>query len=72
MVSFKKNEQVISFTGSTAVGRHIGQVAAKSIKKVSLEVLLIMVNFYVFNYKCAFLNYKFSLVGREKRRYHFW
>ncbi|XP_046440765.1 2-aminomuconic semialdehyde dehydrogenase-like isoform X2 [Daphnia pulex] len=29
---------VISFTGSTNVGRHIGQVAAKSIKKVSLEL----------------------------------
>ena len=29
---------MISFTGSTGVGRHIGQVAAKNIKKVSLEV----------------------------------
>jgi len=29
---------VISFTGSTGVGRHIGQVAAKQIKKVSLEM----------------------------------
>ncbi|KZS20768.1 Aldehyde dehydrogenase family 8 member A1 [Daphnia magna] len=33
-----KDVNVISFTGSTNVGRHIGQVAAKSIKKVSLEL----------------------------------
>ena len=37
--------QVISFTGSTGVGRHIGQVAAKQIKKVSLEVKFIMIFF---------------------------
>jgi len=33
-----KDVNVISFTGSTGVGRHIGQVAAKQIKKVSLEM----------------------------------
>ncbi len=30
--------KVISFTGSTAVGRHVGEVASRNLKRVSLEL----------------------------------
>jgi len=32
------NSQLISFTGSTAVGRHIGKIAGESLKRVALEL----------------------------------
>lgn len=50
---------MISFTGSTNVGRHIGQIAAKNFKKVSLEVIEAM------NMPMPFI-FMLSLVGRQE------